>query len=85
MNVEVQDDRLQGLVLTPDRLRLEMAAGLYASDAVTLGQASGIAGISQTAFLRELGRRGICMHYDQADYEEDLRTLDRLRIHDRRQ
>ena len=83
VNVEVQDEQLRGLNLTPDRLRLEMAAGLYASEALTLGQASAIAGLSQPAFLRELGRRGICVHYGVTDYEEDLRTLDRLRTNDR--
>ena len=78
MNVEVQDAQLQGLRVTPDRLRLEMAVGLYASDEVTLGQAAGIAGVSQTQFLHELGRRGICVHYGVPDFEHDLETLDKL-------
>jgi predicted HTH domain antitoxin len=79
MNVEVQDARLQGLQVTPDRLRLEMAAGLYASEDVTLGQAAGIAGLSQTRFLRELGRRGICIHYGVEEFEQDLQTLHAIR------
>jgi predicted HTH domain antitoxin len=76
VNVEVQDEKLQGLGLTPDRLRLEMAVGLYASEEVTLGQAAGIAGVSQTRFLRELGRRGVCIHYGVADFERDLKTIE---------
>mgnify|MGYP001209267432 CR=1 FL=1 len=79
MNVEVQDAQLQGLQVTPDRLRLEMAAGLYASEEVTLGQAAAIAGLSQTQFLHELGRRRICIHYGVAEFEQDLETLDTLR------
>ena len=78
MNVEVQDEQLRGLQLTPERLRLEMAAGLYASEEVTLGQASAMAGVSQTQFLRELGRRGICIHYGIAEFEQDLETLNTL-------
>lgn len=78
MNVEVQDDKLQGLTVTPERLRLEMAVGLYASEDVTLGQAAGIAGIDQTRFLRELGRRGVCFHYGVEDLEQDLKTLEAL-------
>jgi len=79
MNVEVQDEQLQGLRVTPDRLRLEMAAGLYASEEVTLGQAAAIARLSQTQFLHELGRRGICIHYGIAEFEQDLETLNTLR------
>lgn len=62
MNEEVQDDKLQGLTVTPDRLRREMAFGLYASEDITLGQAADIAGINQTLFLRALGQRGVCIH-----------------------
>ena len=65
--MEVRDEPLWGLNLTPGRLRLEMAAGLYASEALPLGQAAGIAGLSQPAFLRELGRRGICVRYGVTD------------------
>lgn len=78
MNVEVQDETLQGLEVTPERLRLEMAVGLYASADITLGQAAAIAGIDQTRFLRELGRRDVCIHYDVDDFEQDLKTLSSL-------
>jgi predicted HTH domain antitoxin len=78
MTVEVGDECLRGLRVTPDRFRLEAAVGLYASEEATLGQAAGIAGISQTELLHELGRRGICFHYDASDLDEDLHTLERL-------
>lgn len=78
MKVEVQDEKLQGLTVTPERLRLEMAVGLYASEDVTLGQAADIAGIDQTRFLHELGRRGVCIHYGAEDFEQDLKTLNSL-------
>ena len=78
MNVEIQDDKLRGLAATPERLRLEMAVGLYASEDITLGQAADIAGVSQTVFLRELGRRGVCVHYEVEDLEQDLKTLSTL-------
>jgi predicted HTH domain antitoxin len=79
MNVEVGDEQLRGLNVTPERLRLEMAAGLYASDEVTLGQAAAIAGLSQTRFLHELGRRGICINYGIEEFEQDLKTIKTLR------
>jgi predicted HTH domain antitoxin len=78
MTVEIQDEVLRGLNVTPGRLKVEAAVGLYASEDVTLGQAAQIAGINQTEFLHELGRRGICIHYDVAEFESDLRTLEKL-------
>lgn len=79
MIVEVQDELLRGLKVSPERLQLEAAAGLYASDAVTLGQAAAIAGISQSELLHELGRRGIWVHYGVDDFEQDLKTLENFR------
>jgi predicted HTH domain antitoxin len=75
MTIELRDETLAGLKVTPDRLRLEMAVGLYASEEVTLGQGATIAEISQSQFQRELGRRGICIHYGVTELEEDLGTL----------
>lgn len=75
MNVEVQDEKLRGLKVTPERLRLEMAVGLYASEDFTLGQAADLAGMDQTQFLRELGHRGLCIHYGVEEFEQDLKTL----------
>jgi predicted HTH domain antitoxin len=79
MKIEVLDEHLRGLNLTPERLRIEAAVGLYARQDVTLGQAATIAGISQTEFMHELGRHGICIHYGTEDFEQDLKTLDALR------
>ena len=75
MTIEVKDEFLRGIQVTPQRLCLEAAVGLYASEAATLGQSAAIAGVSQTEFLRELGRHGICIHYGLEDFEQDLRTL----------
>lgn len=78
MTVEVQDELLHGIQVSPNRLRLEAAIGLYASRDVTLGQAAAIAQISQSEFLHALGQRGVCVHYDVADFEQDLLTLEKL-------
>ncbi|NER39246.1 MAG: hypothetical protein F6J93_35730 [Oscillatoria sp. SIO1A7] len=42
---------------------------------VSIGKASQIAGINQIAFQELLARRGICIHYDLADFEEYLKNL----------
>ena len=79
MTVEVQDEKLRGMKVTPDRLRLEMAVGLFASEDATLGQGAALAGLSQAQFLRELGTRGICIHYGTEEFRQDLRTLESLK------
>ncbi|MBU3665958.1 MAG: UPF0175 family protein [Chthoniobacterales bacterium] len=57
---------------------LHLAIGLFISEEATLGQAASTAGLSQSDFLRELGRRGIAMHYGEHELAEDLRMVDAL-------
>ena len=79
MTIEIRDEVLRGHNITPERLRLEAAVGFYASEEFSIGQAAEFAGISQTDFLHELGRRGIKFHYDVEEFEQDLRTIESLR------
>ncbi|MBI2946677.1 MAG: UPF0175 family protein [Verrucomicrobia bacterium] len=46
---------------------------------ITLGRAAEIAKMTQSDFQRELGRRGIPIHYDVEGLRADLRTLASLR------
>ena len=55
---------------------LHLAIGLFVSEEVTLGQAAEIAGQTQAAFMKELGRRRIPMHYGMEELAEDLRTVE---------
>ena len=57
---------------------LHLAIGLFVSEEATLGQAASTAGLSQSDFLRELGRRGISMHYGENELAEDLQMVDAL-------
>ena len=57
---------------------LHLAVGAFAAEDVTLGQAAAIAGISQTEMMGELARRRIPLHYDEADFAEDLKTISAL-------
>ena len=78
MRIELPDSIGTEVELTPERVKLETATGLYASGAVTLGQAAELAGISQTQFLHELGKRNICVNYGLEDLQHDLRMIDVL-------
>ena len=57
---------------------LPLALGLFATDTASLGQAATVAGLSQTDFLRELGKRRIPMHYGENELAEDLRVVESL-------
>lgn len=58
--------------LSPRDAALHFAIGLFVSEEATVGQAAETAGISQTDFLRELGRRRIPIHYGQDELQADL-------------
>jgi predicted HTH domain antitoxin len=60
------------------KLRREIAVMHFRSDKLTLGQASELAGMNRLAFQHLLKSREIPLHYDVADFEEDLATLRRL-------
>ncbi|HAV64473.1 MAG TPA: hypothetical protein DCY13_19155 [Verrucomicrobiales bacterium] len=78
MVIELPDANLAGLNVPSDRMRLATAIGLYATEDATLGQAAAVAGLNQTQFLHELGRRGISIHYGVSELNEDLATLNEL-------
>ncbi len=64
--------------LSPQSAALHLAIGLFVTEEATLGQAAEIAGLSQSDFLKELGRRRIPIHYGLEELAEDLRTVNRV-------
>lgn len=61
---------------TPEDIRLHLALGLFLDRRVTLGQGALVAGLSQSEFLQELGKRRIPIHYDEADALADAATAE---------
>ena len=78
MNLELPDEEIATLCLTPEKALLELAVGLYAGRQVTLGRAARIAGVSYTSFMHEIGRRGLCMNYTVEDALHDMKMADQL-------
>lgn len=64
--------------LSPAEAALHLAIGMFVSEEATLGQASEVAGLPQAAFLKELGRRRISLHYGMEELAEDLRVVESL-------
>jgi predicted HTH domain antitoxin len=56
-------------------LRTELAIALFQQERITLGTASQITGLHQIEFQRLIADRGICVHYDVEDLEQDLSSL----------
>ena len=53
----------------------EIAFALFQQERVSLSRASKIAGIELMDFQKLLSERGICVHYDVEDLEQDVHRL----------
>ncbi len=69
--------RDRGADLRPRTSSCTCALGLFLDDRVTLGQGAAVAGLSQTDFLHELGKRRIPVHYDVAEALADVAIVER--------
>jgi predicted HTH domain antitoxin len=78
MSVVITDEILQTTRMTAGELLQEIAILLFQKEKLTLGQASGLAQMSQLQFQFLLASRQVPMHYDVADFEADLKTLQEL-------
>ncbi|HEX3531747.1 MAG TPA: UPF0175 family protein [Thermoanaerobaculia bacterium] len=75
MSVLIPDEILESARMSESELRQELAVVLFEKDRLTLAQASGLAGMDRLRFQHLLASRGISVHYDVEDFEEDLATL----------
>jgi predicted HTH domain antitoxin len=73
--MQITIDLPDHLQLTEADLRIELAIALFQQQRITLGTASQLAGLHQIEFQRLIASRGICIHYDIDDLEEDLISL----------
>ncbi len=70
-------DVLEQAGMTPQELLVELAVYLFDKEALTLGQAKSLAGMSMADFMQLLGERGVNMHYDVEEFKQDIETLKR--------
>ena len=74
----LSDEFLEAAHATEAELRAELALALFAQDRLTLSQAARLAELPHLRFQALMASRRIPIHYDVADLEADIRTLDRL-------
>jgi len=79
MSLVIPDEILQAARMSASELKKEIAILLFQKEKLTLGQSSRLAEMSQLAFQHLLASRQIPVHYDIAEFEEDLRTLRELK------
>jgi predicted HTH domain antitoxin len=77
VSLTISDALLQSARMAEAELRQEIAVLLFEREKLTLAQASRFAHLSRLQFQHVLASRQIPLHYDVADFEEDLQTLQR--------
>ncbi len=82
MKIDVSDELLKGINITAEQAVLDFAIGLYSEGTVTAGRAAEVARMSQTDFIKELGKRHIPIHYDVQDLQEDISVVRDQQGHD---
>jgi predicted HTH domain antitoxin len=76
--IEIPREVIHATRMTPQELRRELAIYLFQQGKLSFGKAREMAGMTVWTFQQLLGSRGIPIHYDVEDYEEDLATLKEL-------
>ena len=64
--------------IAPTELRRDLAVHLFQRGLLSFGKAREMAGMTAWKFQQLLGARGIPVHYDVEEYEQDLVTLKEL-------
>ncbi len=79
MSLVIPDKVLQAARMTEEEMMQELAVLLFQKGKISLGQAAELAGMSYLQFQMLLASRRIPVHYDIAEFEQDMRTLQELR------
>ncbi|NJR62699.1 MAG: UPF0175 family protein [Cyanobacteria bacterium CRU_2_1] len=73
--MQITIDLPDALQISEADLRTELAISLFQQERITLGTASQLAGLHQIEFQQLIASRGICIHYDVEELEQDLKSL----------
>lgn len=75
MSLVISDDLVKASGLSERELFLEIVLMLFRQDKISLGKAGELMGMHRMQFQKLLNDREICVHYDVADFQEDLDNL----------
>ncbi|NEP50819.1 MAG: UPF0175 family protein [Moorea sp. SIO3C2] len=77
MSLVISDDIVEASGLSESELLLTIVIMFFQQDKISLGKASELLGMHRMQFQTLLAERGICVHYDVAEFFEDLQTLEK--------
>ncbi|NEP87868.1 MULTISPECIES: UPF0175 family protein [Okeania] len=75
MSLLISDQIVQASGLSEDEVLVEIVIMLFQQEKISLGKTSELLGIHRMQFQKLISDRGICVHYDVAEFQEDLKTL----------
>lgn len=75
VSIEIPREIIRSTRMTPQELKQDLAILLFQQGKLSFGKARELATMDVWAFQQLLGSRGISVHYDVEEYEEDLQTL----------
>lgn len=75
MSLLISDHVLEEINMTDSELWLELVILLFQQKRISIGRASRLVNMHLLQFQHELAIRKIPVHYDVADFEADLQTL----------
>ncbi|QYO63737.1 UPF0175 family protein [Leptolyngbya sp. 7M] len=75
MSLVISDDLVRASGFSENELFLEIVLMLFRQDKISLGKASELVKLHRMQFQKLLADRGICVHYDVAEFQDDLNTL----------
>ncbi|MDB4948061.1 MAG: hypothetical protein JWM27_710 [Gemmatimonadetes bacterium] len=78
MSVMISDALMQSARMTEREMKQEIAVLLFGRDKLTLAQAARFAEMDRTDFQLLIASRGLFVHYDADDFQQDLATLREL-------
>lgn len=79
MRLEIPDSLLSGVQVSENDLRIDLALGLFIDRRMSLSRAAKVAGFNVSAFMHELGKRKIPIHYGDEDLSSDINAAHLLR------
>ncbi|NER20068.1 MAG: UPF0175 family protein [Symploca sp. SIO1C2] len=78
MSLVISDDIVKVSGLSEREFLIEVVIMLFEQDKISLGKASELLEMHRMQFQTLLAERDICVHYDVAEFQEDLKTLQEM-------
>ena len=75
ISIEIPREIVHATRMTPKELQRELAVYLFQQGKLSFGKAREMADMTVWAFQQFLGVRGVPVHYDVQEYEQDLAVL----------